>query len=183
MGPWFPGRARVLPLYESQLGDAGAERQVRQPVPAVPIRHPAGGSPRTRRPRCGTGDHSRQAPVKNLLTRWLLVRRPGHRRLSDGLPATSLGDLSQLADAVLLLIRTRADGWRWNIANVHGEQMHDAAVDLLKMGKLAAGSEEAAGVDALIAALWETYRHRPRLQLEFDRAGPSYASTARSRQG
>lgn len=71
---------------------------------------------------------ARQKPAD---ARWLLVRRPGRRRLRDGLPATSLGDVSQLADAILPLIRTRADVWRWNIANAHGEQMHDA-VDILE---------------------------------------------------
>lgn len=31
-----------------------------------------------------------------------------------------------LADAVLPLIRTRSDLWRWSTANAHGAQMHDA---------------------------------------------------------
>jgi hypothetical protein len=35
-------------------------------------------------------------------------------------------DVSELADAVLPLIRTRADLWRWNTANAHGAQMHEA---------------------------------------------------------
>ena len=42
---------------------------------------------------------------------------------------------------------------------------------LARMRKLAAGSDEAAGVDNLIAELRETHRRRPRLQQEFDRAG------------
>jgi hypothetical protein len=46
-----------------------------------------------------------------------------------------------------------------------------AARRLAKMRKLAAGSERAARVDDLIAALRETHRRRPRLQQEFDRAG------------
>jgi hypothetical protein len=37
----------------------------------------------------------------------------------------------ELADAVLPLIRTRADLWRWSTANAHGAQMHDA-VQLLR---------------------------------------------------
>jgi hypothetical protein len=39
--------------------------------------------------------------------------------------------VSELADAVLPLIRTRADLWRWSTANAHGAQMHDA-VQLLR---------------------------------------------------
>jgi hypothetical protein len=39
--------------------------------------------------------------------------------------------VSDLADAVLPLIRTRADLWRWSAANAHGRQMHEA-VDVLE---------------------------------------------------
>jgi hypothetical protein len=39
--------------------------------------------------------------------------------------------MAELADAVLPLIRTRADDWRWNVADGHGVQMH-AAVDRLE---------------------------------------------------
>jgi hypothetical protein len=39
--------------------------------------------------------------------------------------------MAELADAVLPLIRTRADVWRWNVADGHGVQMH-AAVDRLE---------------------------------------------------
>lgn len=39
--------------------------------------------------------------------------------------------MSDLADAVLPLIRTRADLHRWSAANAHGRQMHEA-VDLLE---------------------------------------------------
>jgi hypothetical protein len=46
-----------------------------------------------------------------------------------------------------------------------------AARRLKKMRKLAAGSSESAEIDELIADLRERYRRRPRLQLEFDRAG------------
>lgn len=38
--------------------------------------------------------------------------------------------MSDLADAVLPLIRTRADVWRWSTANEHGRQMHDAVAML-----------------------------------------------------
>ena len=46
-----------------------------------------------------------------------------------------------------------------------------AARRLKKMRKLPAGSEYAAEVDWLIAELRGSYRRRPRLQHEFDRAG------------
>jgi len=39
--------------------------------------------------------------------------------------------VSALADAVLPLIRTRADLWRWSTANAHGREMHEA-VDILE---------------------------------------------------
>lgn len=38
--------------------------------------------------------------------------------------------MSTLADDVLPLIRTRADVWRWNLANAHGSQMHEAVAML-----------------------------------------------------
>jgi hypothetical protein len=46
-----------------------------------------------------------------------------------------------------------------------------AARRLRKMRRLAAGSDYAAEIDQFIAELRETNRRRPRLQLEFDRAG------------
>jgi hypothetical protein len=46
--------------------------------------------------------------------------------------------VSTLADAVLPLIRTRAELWRWGAANAHGRQMHEA-VDILER---AAATEE-----------------------------------------
>lgn len=50
-----------------------------------------------------------------------------------------------LADAVLPLVRTRADLHRWSVANAHGVQMHDA-VDLLEQ---AVESEDPATVYAV----------------------------------
>src|SRR5665811_206155 len=38
---------------------------------------------------------------------------------------------NSLADAVLPLIRTRSDLYRWSVSNAHGRQMHEA-VDLLE---------------------------------------------------
>lgn len=52
---------------------------------------------------------------------------------------------THLADAVLPLIRTRADLHRWSAANAHGKQMHDA-VDMLDD---AVGSEDPADVYAV----------------------------------
>lgn len=46
-------------------------------------------------------------------------------------PFGTMPDVSNLADDVLPLIRTRADVHRWSAANAHGSQMHDA-VDLLE---------------------------------------------------
>jgi hypothetical protein len=37
-----------------------------------------------------------------------------------------MASVPELADAVLPLIRTRADLWRWSTANAHGAQMHEA---------------------------------------------------------
>jgi hypothetical protein len=39
--------------------------------------------------------------------------------------------VTTLADAVLPLIRTRADLSRWSASNAHGRQMHEA-VDILE---------------------------------------------------
>lgn len=53
-----------------------------------------------------------------------------------------------------------------------GAKHYRAAVRrLVKMRRLAAGSDKADDVDALIADLRETHRRRPRLRQEFDRAG------------
>jgi len=59
--------------------------------------------------------------------------------------------VSDLADAVLPLIRTRADVWRWGAANEHGRQMHDAVAML----QAAAESEE-----ALMLGLWVKFGAR-----------------------
>lgn len=45
---------------------------------------------------------------------------------------------AHLADVVLPLIRTRADLYRWSVANAHGRQMHGA----LGILEDAAGTEE-----------------------------------------
>jgi hypothetical protein len=53
--------------------------------------------------------------------------------------------VSDLADAVLPLIRTRADVWRWSAADEHGRQMHEA-VEILEQ---AAETEDPAVVFAV----------------------------------
>ena len=53
--------------------------------------------------------------------------------------------MSDLAEAVLPLIRTRADLWRWSTANEHGRQMHEAVAIL----RQAAESDDPAVVFAV----------------------------------
>lgn len=57
------------------------------------------------------------------------------------------------------------------LVNADAKHYRLAARRLAKMRKLAAGTDRAAEVDALIAELRDTHRRRPRLQQEFDRAG------------
>ena len=57
------------------------------------------------------------------------------------------------------------------LADADARHYRGAARRLKKMRKLAAGSSESAKVDEFIGDLRERYRRRPRLQLEFDRAG------------
>lgn len=45
------------------------------------------------------------------------------------------GSVTALADAVLPLIRTRTDLHRWNVANAHGAQMHEAVAILRQAAK------------------------------------------------
>ncbi|MEK7425042.1 MAG: DUF6880 family protein [Actinomycetota bacterium] len=56
------------------------------------------------------------------------------------------------------------------LVNADAQRYRLAARRLAKMRKLAAGTDQAADVDALIAGLRDTHRWRPRLQQEFDRA-------------
>jgi len=57
------------------------------------------------------------------------------------------------------------------LVNASAQHYRLAARRLVRMRKLAAGTDQAAEVDALIEDLRETHRRRPRLQQEFDRAG------------
>lgn len=66
--------------------------------------------------------------------------------------STGVGGL--LSDAVLPLIRTRAEVWRWGVANAHGRQMHDA-IDILEDAVRTTDPEEVYAVahKALASAL------------------------------
>ena len=57
------------------------------------------------------------------------------------------------------------------LVNADAQHYRLAARRLATMRKLAAGTDQLANVDSLIAELRETNRRRPRLQQEFDRAG------------
>ncbi len=57
------------------------------------------------------------------------------------------------------------------LTEADAKHYRSAARRLKKMRKLAAGSSQSAEIEDLIADLRERYRRRPRLQLEFDRAG------------
>jgi hypothetical protein len=57
------------------------------------------------------------------------------------------------------------------LAEAGAQHYRNAARRLKKMRKLAAGSDQATEVNELIADLRHRYHRRPRLQLEFDRAG------------
>jgi hypothetical protein len=59
--------------------------------------------------------------------------------------------VSDLADAVLPLIRTRADLWRWNAAKAHGRQMHEA-VNLIEAAQDTPSAERLAVCQKAIAS-------------------------------
>ncbi|PYG01835.1 hypothetical protein SAMN05216184_101300 [Georgenia satyanarayanai] len=58
-----------------------------------------------------------------------------------------------------------------DLTQADAQRYRAAARRLARMRHLAAGSDEAAGVDRFVAQLRESHRRRPRLQQEFDRAG------------
>lgn len=98
---------------------------------------------------------------------WDLAHSPG---LEDGSAWSELAKAYEKLDpiAVLPIYTALVEG---GLAEADARHYRDAARRLKRMRKLAAGSVEAAQVDELIADLRERYRRRPRLQLEFDRAG------------
>ena len=70
--------------------------------------------------------------------------------------------------AVLPVLRRLAEN---ELTQTGAQPYRLAARRLARMRRLAAGSDLCAEVDDLIADLREIHRRRPRLQLEFDRAG------------
>lgn len=75
----------------------------------------------------GLGAVVRQAAVGGG-ERWI---RHGDGASRLAIRATGWVEVTTLADAVLPLIRTRSDVYRWSAANAHGRQMHEA-VDILE---------------------------------------------------
>ena len=73
----------------------------------------------------------------------------------------------------LAVLPIYADQVRADLERADAATYRAAARRLAHMRALATGSAEADDVDQLIAELRETYRRRPRLQQEFDRALPS----------
>lgn len=57
------------------------------------------------------------------------------------------------------------------LENAGAAHYRTAARHLKRMRRLAAKTDRAGGVDALIAELRHTHRNRPRMQTEFDKAG------------
>lgn len=105
--------------------------------------------------------------LKDVRTAWDWAHSLG---LDDDRLWASLAKAYEKVDPLIVLpVLTRLVKNELTEANAHHYQ--PAARRLKKMRQLAAGSEEAAQVDTLIFELRATYRRRPRLQQEFDRAG------------
>jgi tetratricopeptide (TPR) repeat protein len=108
-----------------------------------------------------------QLSLKDIPFAWDLARTLGlddHRTWSDLAKA-----YEKLDPIAVLPVYTRlVEG---ELTDADARHYRSAARRLKKMRKLAAGSSESAEVDELIADLRGRYRRRPRLQLEFDRAG------------
>jgi hypothetical protein len=69
--------------------------------------------------------------------------------------------------AVLVIHRQLVES---TLTNTGAEHYRDAAKRLVRMRRLAEGSDRAREIDGFIAELRDTHRRRPRLQREFDRA-------------
>lgn len=108
-----------------------------------------------------------QRSLKDLPFAWQLAHRLG---LDDGGTWSDLAKGYEKLDPLAVLpVYTRLVEAELTAADAR--HYRSAARRLKKMRKLAAGSRESAEVDELIADLRDRYRRRPRLQLEFDRAG------------
>lgn len=90
--------------------------------------------------------------------------------LDDGTVWAELAKVYEKVDppAVVPILQRLVLG---DLVEAKAQLYRTAARRLATMRRLAAGTEQAADVDALIAELRETHRRRPRLQQEFDRAG------------
>ena len=82
----------------------------------------------------------------------------------------SLAEQYELVEP-LAVLPIYADRVRGDLEHADASSYRAAARRLAHMRTLAAGTPEAKEVDRFIAELRETYRRRPRLQQEFDRAG------------
>ncbi len=108
-----------------------------------------------------------QLSLKDIPLAWNLARTLG---LEDDRTWSDLGKAYEKLDPVAVL-PVYTDLVERELADADARHYRSAARRLKKMRKLATGSGEAAEVDEFIADLRERYRRRPRLQLEFDRAG------------
>ena len=106
-----------------------------------------------------------QLSLKDVPLAWNLAHRLG---LQDGRTWSDLAKAYEKLDPVAVLpVYTRLV--ERELVETDPRNYRSAARRLKKMRKLAA--TESAEIDELIADLRERYRRRPRLQLEFDRAG------------
>lgn len=108
-----------------------------------------------------------QLSLKDVPLAWNLARTLG---LDDDRSWSDLAKAYEKLDPVAVLPVYTGLVER-ELADADARHYRKAARRLKKMRKLAAGSSESAEVDELIADLRGRYRRRPRLQLEFDRAG------------
>jgi tetratricopeptide (TPR) repeat protein len=108
-----------------------------------------------------------QLTLKDIPVAWRLAHGLG---LEDSDVWDKLAKAYEKIDA-LAVLPVYADLVERDITGGEARFYSSAARRLKKMRTLASGSPEAADVDGLIADLRDRYRRRPRLQLEFDRAG------------
>ncbi len=108
-----------------------------------------------------------QHSLNDVLYAWNLAHSLG---LDDDRVWSDLAKAYEKLDPIAVLpVHTRLV--ERELADADARHYRGAARRLKKMRKLAAGSSESAEVDEFIGDLRERYRRRPRLQLEFDRAG------------
>lgn len=105
--------------------------------------------------------------LKDLPRAWQLAHE---LQLADADTWSRLATAYEKVDAlaVLPILEQLARG---DLAEADAKRYRAAAVRLDRMQAIAAGTDRADDVNALIAELRDANRHRPRLQQEFDRAG------------